>query len=542
MSEQLKTYGDLKKLIKYVKLKQKGGKILAKGKEVAIDQILGLLPGASNIKTSLDFFKAAFSKPDTVKTNTWLDKLDIDDEISKIVDDTVENSFLEYLTKSLDSISDDKPLDDDFNINNNLQNYIKQNFKNRSVIVPESYIYNKNKDMSKISKLIKEGIMNLLETKGFEDMEVAFGVKHKSDNLSDDEKKQFGPMGQLKTTEGGSFATPDTNGTREVKKSNNFNNKESESYYKEVVKKIKDFQTPGSNEKIEGPRVPTNTNNEDERIEDTGYDVGISGLEVTADLASKKGGSESTKKIYKDRVKKIQGDDKTYDKLISNASKTNDLKYKKDAVNTRPVKSQTSKQSEMKNEGRMVEADFKMSNDPQKLMTAFKKFVQDKYPQLVSKIDQPLEKAQVIAAFANTFGIDPGQLSKVKSILDKAPEESEEVTSESYINTVKKENIFKVKGVIKSEKQIQPLFESLPNRVKVDETIFEITDGKNTYRYIWEGDTNTGEPVLTNQKNSDLVKEDIEKMKHLWGFKSDVKVKLNENPEDTFKKMYRKIK
>ena len=44
--------------------------------------------------------------------------------------------------------------------------------------------------MSNINKIVKEGIENLLETKGFEDMEVAFGVKYKNDNLSDAEKNQ----------------------------------------------------------------------------------------------------------------------------------------------------------------------------------------------------------------------------------------------------------------------------------------------------------------------------------------------------------------
>ena len=38
--------------------------------------------------------------------------------------------------------------------------------------------------MSKnIKKILKEKMNHLFETKGFEDMEVAFGVKGKSDNL-----------------------------------------------------------------------------------------------------------------------------------------------------------------------------------------------------------------------------------------------------------------------------------------------------------------------------------------------------------------------
>jgi glycerol-3-phosphate responsive antiterminator len=65
----LETYGDLKKLINIIKLKQKGQKIISKGKEFALDQVLGLIPGASNAKTAFDFLKTAISKPDTKKTN-----------------------------------------------------------------------------------------------------------------------------------------------------------------------------------------------------------------------------------------------------------------------------------------------------------------------------------------------------------------------------------------------------------------------------------------------------------------------------------------
>ena len=40
---ELKTYGDLKKLIKSISLKQKGEKIISQGKEIALDQLLGLI-------------------------------------------------------------------------------------------------------------------------------------------------------------------------------------------------------------------------------------------------------------------------------------------------------------------------------------------------------------------------------------------------------------------------------------------------------------------------------------------------------------------
>ena len=129
----LNTYGDLKKLIKYISMGQKGGKLIAQGKEFALDQILGLIPGASNAKSAFLFAKTLFSKPDTVKTNTWLDRLDIDDNMSAIVDDSVENGFLQSIAKTLQSTADNTPLEPDFNMNTKMAEYLKQKYGGRFV-------------------------------------------------------------------------------------------------------------------------------------------------------------------------------------------------------------------------------------------------------------------------------------------------------------------------------------------------------------------------------------------------------------------------
>ena len=126
---ELNTYGDLKKAIKIISLKQKGEKI----GQVAIDTILGVVPGIGAAKTTFDFVRAAFAKPDTKKTNTWLDKLDIDDEMSSIVDDTVENGFLKTIANSIDQESDDKPLESDFNMNAKMVDYLKRTYGGRTV-------------------------------------------------------------------------------------------------------------------------------------------------------------------------------------------------------------------------------------------------------------------------------------------------------------------------------------------------------------------------------------------------------------------------
>ena len=315
--------------------------------------------------------------------------------------------------------------------------------------------------MSNINKLIKEGIKNLLETKGFEEMEVAFGTKKDSD-LSKEEKNQFGPMGNLKDQKGGNITAQGTIGLKTVEKANKENNSDAEAYYKEVAKKVKDYQTPNDKEKFDAPKVDTNTKNEDERLEVTGYDVGVSGMEVTADLAAEKGGSEEVKAKFKERIK---SDDPTAEKMMKNAKKTNVAKYDKEENNTRPVKAQ--------------------------------------------KSPQPM-----------------GENVEYKGVDAK--------------------NIFKANGKLVSEEQVMKLANKVPSRIKIDETTFAITDGENTYRLIWEGDSKNGEAVITHHKNSTLVKEDIEKMKKLWGFKSSdsisTKKNITESGEDAFKRMLKLVK
>ena len=79
----------------------------------------------------------------------------------------------------------------------------------------------------------------------------------------------------------------------------------------------------------------------------------------------------------------------------------------------------------------------------------------------------------------------------------------------------------------------------------MDETVFAVTDGNNYYRLIWEGEED-GEAVITHEKNTKVVSESIDKMKHLWDFNSSkttsTKNIVKENEDDNFKKMFRTLK
>jgi hypothetical protein len=157
MALNLNTYGDLKKAIKAIALKQKGQAIVSQGKSFVLDQLLGLIPGASNAKTTYDFIKAAIQKPDTKKTGTWLDKLDIDDEMSKIIDDTVENGFMQMMSKTIESKPDNQPLESDFNMNEKMINYLKDKYEGRTVAGIQE-----NK-MNNLRELIRQAIAKVLD-------------------------------------------------------------------------------------------------------------------------------------------------------------------------------------------------------------------------------------------------------------------------------------------------------------------------------------------------------------------------------------------
>jgi nitroimidazol reductase NimA-like FMN-containing flavoprotein (pyridoxamine 5'-phosphate oxidase superfamily) len=129
MALELTTYGDLKKVIRAIALKQKGEKI----GNIALGTLMGFIPGAEAAKTTFEFIKAAISKPDTKKTKTWLDKLDIDDEMSAIVDDTVENGFMQMMSKTIESKPDTQELEPDFNMNAEMVNYLKDKYEGRTV-------------------------------------------------------------------------------------------------------------------------------------------------------------------------------------------------------------------------------------------------------------------------------------------------------------------------------------------------------------------------------------------------------------------------
>jgi hypothetical protein len=60
----------------------------------------------------------------------------------------------------------------------------------------------------------------------------------------------------------------------------------------------------------------------------------------------------------------------------------------------------------------------------------------------------------------------------------------------------------------------------IPEGYKVDNKVFEMTDGNETYRLRWEGNLSEGKAVVLLASDKKLVNEDITRMKQLFGYKS----------------------
>jgi hypothetical protein len=60
----------------------------------------------------------------------------------------------------------------------------------------------------------------------------------------------------------------------------------------------------------------------------------------------------------------------------------------------------------------------------------------------------------------------------------------------------------------------------IPENYKVDNKVFEMSDGNESYKVRWEGSLNEGKGVVLIASDATLVNEDVQKMKHLMGYNS----------------------
>ena len=130
----VETVGDLKQPIRTIRAANAGKQVAKKAFSATLDAtpLIGNLKAVFDAaKDTLGIVKGMYGAGDNVKTNTNLDKLNIDDNVSKIVDDPIENAFLNYLLK--DRFTDDNESLDNFDVTAELQQFLADKFSGTTV-------------------------------------------------------------------------------------------------------------------------------------------------------------------------------------------------------------------------------------------------------------------------------------------------------------------------------------------------------------------------------------------------------------------------
>lgn len=129
----IQTVGDFRKFVKIHRAKEarkEGGKKGAEaliGAAPVLGNVFAALKGAKDIR---DIYKRVYGLDDDIKTNTGLDILQVNDDVSKIVDDPIEIAFMNDFLGQLDGMGNEEDLPD---VNDALQDFLKFKFNQHSV-------------------------------------------------------------------------------------------------------------------------------------------------------------------------------------------------------------------------------------------------------------------------------------------------------------------------------------------------------------------------------------------------------------------------
>ena len=121
------TLGELRDAIRLATNKKKYGEMTGEGAKFLTDTVAGLL-GLGGKKNIVNMAKTVYKLPDDDQIGAGLDFLNVDDMISMIVDDRVENRFLNMYLKQFETEDDSFRLDN-LNATKALVNFIKSEYR-----------------------------------------------------------------------------------------------------------------------------------------------------------------------------------------------------------------------------------------------------------------------------------------------------------------------------------------------------------------------------------------------------------------------------
>ena len=129
----IQNVGEMKKIINTYRIAQAG----KEGAKKVIDQLIDEVPVIGtlkrfwgNAKDAKEIVAKMMGAEDDFKTQTGLDLLNMDDNVSKIVDDRIEQNFLNRFLIFLDSLDDNEPVP---NVEEKFSEYLKTTFDQHDV-------------------------------------------------------------------------------------------------------------------------------------------------------------------------------------------------------------------------------------------------------------------------------------------------------------------------------------------------------------------------------------------------------------------------
>ena len=127
VEEPIETYGQLRNQLNTAIKSKKKSALRGFGIGLVFDAL-----GAAIFKDTATFIKTMYKLPDNKKTGTVLDVfLNVDDDVSAIIDDNIENAFLNDFMDMIQQKPDDEKIDQ--SITKELQDYVARKHNQTTV-------------------------------------------------------------------------------------------------------------------------------------------------------------------------------------------------------------------------------------------------------------------------------------------------------------------------------------------------------------------------------------------------------------------------
>ena len=199
-----------------------------------------------------------------------------------------------------------------------------------------------------------------------------------------------------------------------------------------------------------------------------------------------------------------------------------------------------------------IEGSSKMGNNPEwaNVVEKSQGFTGPTFgKELVSRIKASAKKryedTPAVVQYGDDIEVKPDEIKKGKGYEKVAVNETK--NNKQEIKENKTDNKMKRLVTKKPFSDLGDALKRIPENYKVDNKTFEMADGNMNIKIRWEGSLTEGTAVVLQASDKTMINEDIQKMKHLMGYKSQetlgtVKGKDRITENDSFTDIWNKTK